>query len=875
MPRLPLCRCSIALRLVAMRLLVVLLAPIAAATQASADTWIDTHDEPATVWKLDTSDNVRQLAHERVRVGAKREGEQVGAERLAYLAPAGQTATAWRAIPPAAVIDELRIELDARVTVPGSFLTAQIVLPRTKTDDDQPLTLRVRSAPAAAAEHGDIALVLENFPQLLSRQIRVWRLANRGKSIDDVGAYVARIGLGLPGTGGPAQAWIRKTRVESLVTPLKITEEGLTARSIESDDSTSDSSSSGVTGRIEPTTVTLRSDGFRVDGELFFPRIWRWRGEAFQSLADRGINTVWLPGTPTKQALADAARHRLRLICPPPQADSPPLAAPQRVLAWVLEGSLDADDLDSAMVSIEAVRALEGAAERPLLAAVTDDAAAWSRVVDGVILDPSVSRTTLARDGNRAYQRVRPKVPPGTPTLAVVSLEVGPKVAGQLDAMLGDGVALTWLPPADTSAAVHRALLDGSSGIVFSATERLDGATDATLATAGWLEATNRQLRLIEPWIVGPRSTTPLAGTDGVLLDRGGVRLAAFAPFGNVSQANDLDDQALILLPGLNATAKVSRLTPAGLNTWSTERIAGGVGVRAPQRTTPGALVMSNDPRVVRSLKRYTSESAASAAKNIASVAAIRLESAESLTPDARRRADDYLAEARLAASRRDYSPAYDAAHAALAMVADAEMQHRAIAYQTDMFESTPLAILPGTLIDHFRMSQLLASVPRGPNRLFGGSFEDIDELRRHGWRHTNARSDAKQSSEVELAAGETIHGKHFLRLSGVRGESQIVSPDIAIAAGETLEVSGWARVDGSAGVLRIVDSLGGAELALEIGDTHGEWKPFRLLRATAAEAMMTLTLSTHGPAIADVDGVMLRTVRPTGLANRPRRTTK
>lgn len=851
---------------------------------AGADTWIDTHDEPAAAWHLDQSQGARELQRKRVRVGGKL-GEEVGAEHLAYAAAPGTVAWAWRAIPPAAVIDELKIELDARISVPGALLAAEIVLPHTRGEKDHPIRLRVRSArnpsaPLQSSKQGDTQLTLAAFPKLMQREVRVWRLANRGKSIDTRGAYVSRVGLALPGAGGPAQAWIREIRAESIVTPLKRTEAGLTVRSVDPDDPDTDPSdlSAAASGRIEPTRVTLRSDGFRIDGELFFPRIWRWRGESFRSLASRGINTVWLPGAPTKAALTEAAQNRLRLLCPPPKPSAAATRTPDRVLAWVLEGPLDAKDLDAGLVQIEAVRAITGAAQRPLLASVRDDAAAWARVVDGVILEPEISRTTLAKQGTLAEPAVGLTVPPGTPTFAVVSLEVGPQVAGQLDALLGDGVALTWLPPADIAAAVHQAIKQSACGIAFTSTERIDGADDASRAAAGWLEATNRRLRLLEPWLVGPRSTRVLDRHDGVLIDRGGVRLAAFTPF-RLTNPTGTD---AVLLPGLNSTAKVSRLTVAGLNSWTTERITGGVGARRPGGPNPGDLVMSNDPRVVRSLKSYTHESSALAAKKLAEIAIIRIDLAESLTPEARRKAESLLGESRLAASRRDHAVAFDAAHAALAIVAEAETQHRAIANATDTLESTPLAILPGTLVDHFRMAQLLATVPRGENRLFGGSFEDIDDLRRHGWRHTSespkpTESDRPelntQASGVELATTEPIHGQRILRLRDAGGSSRIVSPEVTLEAGETIEISGWARVTGDAGLLRITDTLGGNELALEASDTGDEWKPFRLLRATAVNATVQLTFETRGQVTADLDGVMIRTVRPTGLANRPRRT--
>lgn len=831
---------------------------------ASADTWVDTHDEPAPIWQIETAAGAKQLKRERVRVPGRLAGEETGAERIVYVAPPGASAWAWRALPPAAVIDELKLHLKGRIPVPGAFLAAEVVLPHSEDGDGEPIRLRVRSAPAAQAKQGEVALSLEGLPRLLQREVRVWRLANRGQPIDPRGAYVSRMALVLPGMGRPSPAWVRETRAESLVTPLQRTSEGLVVRQADPDQA-----SNKPGGRVRLTRVTLHSDGFRIDDELFFPRIWRWRGESFQTLASRGINTVWLDGAPTPQALAEAAHYRLRLLCPPPTSLAEARAYPttDRVLAWTLAGPLTERDLDPALAKIEAVRELRGAAARPVLAHVSEGVAAWSRVVDGLLLETETSRI----GDLDATSNPMADVPPGTPVLAVAPLDVGDAVAGQLDALLGDGVATTWLPPGDVAQRVERAIRSGANGVLFTSAQRLDGADDASLAAAGWIEAINRRLRLIEPWLVGSRATYPLTPDPGVLLDRGGVRLAAID---SLQLATD-ESATTLLLPGLSTTARVLRMNPAGVHTWEAAREAGGAGARRPEGAKPGDLLVSNDPRVVRSLRAYTAQSAQAAAKNLAAVATTRLTLCEALTPEARQRADGLLAEARLATSRRDHAAAYDAAHGVLTLVSAAEDHRRRIAQTGTILDSTPLAVLPGTLTDHFRMTQLLAASPRGSNRLFGGSFEDIDELRTHGWRHPQSEGAGEQAT-VELAGDpDAVHGERVLRLRGAATAARIESPELDLLAGQTVEVTGWAQVEATDGALVVRDSLGGAELELRIGDTAGEWKPFRLLRATRVDASLRLTLATAGRVLADVDGVMLRAIEPTGVAKRPATTTK
>lgn len=828
---------------------------------SQADTWVDTHDEPTAAWEVDTSSGATVIARERVRLGGAREGEEVGAERIAYAAAPGIPTWAWRTVPPAAVIEELKIYLDVRATLPGPLLAAEVLLPRSKRPDGRPITLRVRSSPAAGSRGGNVRLELTGLPQRVQREARVWRLANPGTPIDTRGAYVTRLAVGLPGSGRPAEAWVQEARIASLVAPLRRLDEATVAA-----ETNTPPDDSGKTGAKRPTVVTLHSEGFRIDDELYYPRVWRWRGEPFPALAKRGINTVWLDRPPTPQQLAEAAHHRQRILCPPPKNADAAAAVPtwDRVLAWVLPGERSQRDIDASLVTIESARGLAKNAQRPILVHASDAASGWSRLADGLLLNAMGTSDAIEA------------VPPGTPVISVARLDVGPAVVGQLDALLGDGVAPTWLPPSDVLRSVDAALQRQAVGIAFIAEERLDEADDATAAAAGWLEAVNRRLRLIEPWLVGPRSVSPLAdSSSGTLLDRGGVRLAANSSLSQrVTIATD-QKPPTVSLPGIHESSQTYRLTVAGLAAWPIERRAGSVVAELPHGGSPGDLLICNDPRVVRSLREYTRQTAPRAASNLIKVTEIRLRLTEAVTPADRQTVLGRLSTARLAMSRRDHATAYDAAHAALAIVSAAEVERRRIARQGPWESSSPLARLPATLTDHFRMTQLLSASPRGANRLYGGSFEDIDELRRHGWRHPargTANEDFATAGSVELVEADARHGNRVLRLAN---GARIVSPELDLFIGETVEITGFAKVESPSGrgMLVITDSLGGDELALRLGDSGGEWRPFHLLRAAGADSALTFALKTTGSVTAEVDGVMVRAIEPLGIASRNTRT--
>lgn len=838
---------------------------VCALSRSAADTWIDTHDEPAETWEVDTSNGATVIARERVRTDGAQQGQEVGAERIAYAAAPGIPTWAWRTVPPAAVIEELKVSLDLRTSLPGALLAAEVVLPRSKRSDGRPIKLLVRSAPAPGSRGGNTSLELNGLPQRVQREARVWRLANPGTPIDTRGAYVTRLAVGLPGSGRPAEAWVREVRITSLVAPLRRLDEASVAAK-ETEMTTPDK-----VGIKQPTVVTLRSDGFRIDDELFYPRVWQWRGEPFPALAARGINTVWLDRSPTPQQLAEAAHNRLRILCPPPTSTEAAAATAtwDRVLAWVLPGERNHRDIDASLVTIEAARRLGPRAERPILVHANEAAAEWSRLSDGLILNAA---TPSQADG---------VVPPGTPFLLLGRLDVGPAVAGQLDALLGDGVAATWLPPADVLTSVDAALRQQAIGIAFTAEERLDEADDGTAAAASWLEAINRRLRLIEPWLVGPRTVSPLSRSmasgspSGTLLDRGGVRLATNNSLSRQASIPTDQQPPTISLPGVHESSQTYRLTVAGVAAWPIERLGGSVVAELPNGGSPGDLLICSDPRVVRSLRDYTRQTAPRAASNLTKLIETRLRLTEAVTPADRQTVLGRLTAARLAMSRRDYATAYDAAHAALSIVSAAEVERRRIAQQGPWESSSPLALLPTTLTDHFRMTQLLSASPRGPNRLYGGSFENIDELRRYGWRHPaagNADSARVAAGSVELVEADAQHGDRVLRLTN---GARIVSPELDLFVGETIEITGFARVKSplGSGTLTIVDSLGGDELALSVGDTDAKWRPFHLLRAAGSDTTTTLTLTAAGNVTAEVDGVMVRAIEPLGVASRGRRT--
>ncbi|MGL4512749.1 MAG: hypothetical protein ACRCT8_06625, partial [Lacipirellulaceae bacterium] len=470
-----------------------------------------------------------------------------------------------------------------------------------------------------------------------------------------------------------------------------------------------------------------------------------------------------------------------------------------------------------------------------------------------------------ARD---AVARVARSVRPGTPVVAIIDTDVGRGAQRQLDALVGEGATPAWLPPTDVAWQTHDALAGGARGVIYRATERLDTVDAPAVLAANWLAVMNHQLRLVEPWLVAPSAPRPV-GRGAVSINRQGAQLVttALLPAADgftVTAAGTLNPNPIepIDLPGELDATHVQRLSAGGVRQAASKRVAGALRVERSLGDSSESLLVTRDPRVVDSLRRYTAGSGPAAAAAWIAVARSALELADALDAETTASARRDLGEANLATARGEFAAACVAAARGLASVERVGMARRVAATQSTAYESAPLSLLPATLTDHFRLAELLAVAPRGPNRLYGGSFEDIDGLRAAGWKQPGGGS-------VELADGSTVHGKRRLRLSGdASGPATVVSPPIELAAGELVEITGWVRVAPAAGdapaELVVGDSLGGGDLAIACGPT-ADWKPFRLVRRTLVDTSITLRVSAPRGTVGEVDGMMARVVTPGG----------
>lgn len=859
-------------------------------------------DGPNTHWQLLTSSNqARLLAHECVPGGAR---NAAGSERMLVAATAGQSALAICPTGRMPVVDEFRARLWVKSSRPGVQLAVRVVLPRSVDAKTRAATTTIVRGPHTQRAGHWQQLELVGLPRLLADHIRVLRAAATSSPIDPREAYVDAVVLAVPGEPQGTEILTDELEVDGVLISQAeaqppATEPQLDSAGVEARQSTNGPAASG------PERVRLQGTSLMVDGKPFALRAIEWNGEPLDFLSARGFNAVQLREPPTAGQLTLAERHGLWLICPPPvegSAETQNRSAWNRVLAWRLE-DLEAHDAPGHFRNwADTTRGRDDLPPRPVVIAPQSEWTALSEVAEIVLTDHPLDGTLPPQEfGEWLAERAR-LVRPGTPLWVSIGTQFDATATAQAAALAGQDSLTLGVDDDQIEALVRIALMRGCRGVLFRSTSPLDAADSASRRRASLLELINRQLQLVGPWIaagsVAGQATSSDESTTGAILWVDRARL--LVPFQDVPRAaskenntrqtdtppSQLAAPCSFTVPGIPDSSQAFLLTPASLRHIALKRVAGGT--RIVLESAEGAMVViTQDSQAISGLRQSIVRDGPATLRLARDVAAMRAsalaESGRRLaeigyqTRDADqilagvtvrlRQADTYLTAGRL-----------DAADALVAMARGhlrqvAERQ-RQLVNNSPVLSSVPLAVSHDTLVANaqfLRSKELLSS---GDNLLYGGDFEDLDELTQFGWQHFNDPI-AGIVARAELASAQPYHGRFCLRLSAepaIPNEApgpwmvpiRIVSPPIAVEAGQVIEISGWTRVETSArggtSVLHIEDSLGGPELSLRVPATTG-WQPFELIRIANGDELR-FAFSLNGPGSAELDALMVRSLR-------------
>lgn len=856
----------------------------------------DEFDGATPTWELATPTSPGQiLRRERLLDPAATVAASV--ERLEIVCPPGESLRLAHSIGASPVLDESRVTVRLRTNRPGVQVAARVVLPRSsRGNGDPPQTLVVRGT-SDDAPGGWRDLELRDLPQLVARQARLMRTSSE-VPIDERGAFLDRVILIVPGGPGTTELAIDKLTVEGIVAKREEAGSPLGPRFPKN--------TSGTETDNQPLRyVRISGAQILVDDRPFFPRLVQHNGEDFEFLAKCGFNGVLLRETPTYEQLDATAKLGLHIVAPPP---SQPLekgdaSAWNPILTWNLGQRLAVTQLDALTAQAQTLRRSDTLLGRPLLVEPSDSLARFSRVVDVLLIGrrPSLHDLQLS-DWRRDIQSSIRAARPGTPLWLRIDLDHSAELARQVG-VLAPHAADAWLAPQQIAGQAFAAVDSGARGICFMSRRSLSSADSTNLQMLAACELLNRELQLIEPWLVAGMNTGVANCTDAsreaLVMQRERVRLVALRRLpGRIGAEETLLQKAspTITVPGVPESAGAYVLTPGGMRKVMQQRVAGGVRVPLDDVPVGAYLVLTDDGAAVTALMRSSARGAQRAAQVARYLAVEELRQAEQIggqlaqSPDAQRAAKRATEAAKAAIGRADAAlatsnpeAAYRHLLAARDPLADLANQLLRMPSASPALSSSPLAGSLPRLVDQWKLQWALDSLSQGENLLYGGDCEELAAMKGYGWTHTQYPVPNIKSS-VELTSSDPQQGQRALRMlaaattgaatteSADSATVWIASPEVPIIPGQTVEIAGWVRVpQHQVCHLTITDSLGGDELALDVNQTPA-WQAFRMIRTAVEANSVQVRFALYGCGEALVDGVMIRPVLPAPGKPHPRR---
>lgn len=839
---------------------------------------------PEVLWQpVENEVPFRKFAHECVAGGAR---DNAGCEHIALAAPAGQSVQLTCAAPRVAVLDELEARIWIKATQPGVQIAARIVLPRSVNARTKSAVTTIIRGPQYDRAGRWQQLVLSNVPRRLAEQVRVLR-TEPGASIDPREAYVAAILLLVPGGQDAIELWTDDLDIDGVtlegrggVQPAAFTE---------------------ATPVSQASTIRVQGGTLQVDGRAFLPRAITWNGEPLQFLADRGFNAVALPVLPTAEQANEARRAGVWFLCPPPKPDE--LAstgigpACDRVLAWKLSDEIGAADPNYVRRWAELVRQKDPVAGRPIVVVQEADWENASQSADVVVaehcLAPRMSEADFRQWLPGRWQLIEPD------TLLWIGLptQFDEGVGRQCAALSGRAGPPPNVDDWQLEMLTSVAVTERICGFVFASHSSLATDDAATRRRAASLELLNGRLQLLQPWLAGGkvvgRVQTSDAARAAAVLNVDYARLLMPIPVpadraaAALSPAGPLSGKTFIV-PGVPESTQVFHLSPVEMRSVPAQRVTGGM--RAVWDADDDALLLlTEDPQAIASLRQHAAQNGAKVVRVERDLAAAtaalvadtsRQLGSQSVAVDEVLRAaaavGTQLRQVDALATAGRVPEAHSLAKSSRrALVNLAVAQRRAVGAPTEL-GSYPLGLSYDRLAEHAQFARQLNSLRGGENLLVGGDFEDIGNLTTVGWQHVS-HAIAGVESVAELSANDPQYGSYCLELRATPTAAEkrpktmagapiwITSPPLQVENGQLVEITGWVRIDEpiaeSIDGLQIVDSLGGAELALTVLQTTG-WQPFQIVRAATDSTDLRLTFALTGLGRARVDGVMVRPLR-------------
>ncbi len=815
-----------------------------------------------------------------------------GSEHVTFHYPAGSSTPLAYRIPPAAVINELRLVAKIRSNRPGVRIGATVMLPRSiDPATGKPLTILVRGK--ALGQGGDWEpLVLERLSGAIARRVRVSQM-QLGRSIDQRGALVTELLLLVPGGRGATELWVDQIELFGLVT----------SRTQASDQKNQNLIGSSWPKPPKPPASANRS---RPTRRPAVPRIIQWQGEPLELLARLGFNMIGMGRSPTADELAEADRHDLQIVCPPPspqQIQAEGIGANfAAVAAWDLGQQLSPEDLDHAVRWLQLVRRHDPLEARPTLMAPRMHTRGASRIADLLLIGRGVLGTSLSTGDYATWLHGRQRLArPGTPIWTEIETQFSPQQARLIAALRGK--------PMETHAASYRQLTTLTSaafgvrsrGFYFRSHTSLVGEGPIARRRALALELTCMRLQLADAWLatgkLGSAARSNNAKLSGLVLQAERSHLLVPMRWSdNTRTATSNEGPVSLLVPGVPESSEAYLLTACGAQRLRQKRVTGGIRVSLDHQLTDEFILLTDDTRAFSQITQYLRRQAPRAAKLRRELVALHLEATGRIANElAQHRGKNALAQQkwnqakgfleqcdRFLASKQ-FERAYQQAGRVALALGQAEQALVEASLDTDNSSLATLVANPlrgslATLGDYLQLEGALARSPAGQNLLAGGGFEDLASLMDSGWKHQHLALQGVTSA-VRLSPEAPRSGSYCLELEALPTDPNlppgilptspawVVSVPVPVRAGDLVEITGMVRVEqtpmGTVDGLKIFDSLGGPDLAIRVTQAPS-WRPFRMVRAATNDTAVTVTIALTGLGVAQVDDLAIRALRRT-----------
>ena len=877
-----------------------------AALARSAPTLLDNMDGQQPVLRLSGEIRGVRLLRQELIDSNHRYG--TGSELVVLNCPGGQSARLAYPVPPAPIINELKLTAWVQCNRPGVQLAARVVLPRSPNKTTgQPHQLLVRGSESAAAADWQ-QLVLTDLPTALQRQARIAR-AHYGSVIDERGAYLAELVLLAPGGPGSTQLLTDQIAIHGLI-PMPRPDAAAAGTQPPSPSSLRPTDSP----RLNPLPAPQPAGGGIAMGvRAGVPRVIQWQGEPFELLKQIGFNTVGMSRLPTEVELSELRAAGLTVLCPPPVASQ---LSEQRlgnelaeVMAWDLGEQLSSTDLDQAASWQQLVRRYDPIDARPTLISSSRDVLQASRLADVILLNRSVLGSSLSIQNYATWLTQQTRLArPGTPIWSRVETQLSPLRSVQI-AALGSR-SLT------THGASYRQLWNlisatfgvGSRGFYFASHTSLAGEDVEARRRRMALELINLRLRVVQPWLAAGKPLTSARSTDSQLtalvmqVERSHLMVPIW--WSSNTQPGGLPQHqgpVSLVVPGVPESCEAYLLTPGGAQRLRHKRVTGGIRVSLEKRPTDALVLLTSDPQAFSQTNEYLRKQAPRAARLRSQLAAIRSQQTQSVVaslaagPTENQAIQNLLSEAAsvLQQSQTDlasgrFFSAYQRAAAADSVLdrVDGQLWNETVGpdeIPIQALQSHPLAASFSSLADFRQLKTILARAPAGANLLPGGGFEHLPTLLQLGWKHQRLPQPGVQSA-VRLSPEAPHSGSYCLELEALPADPDappatlptapawVTSPEMPLQAGDLVEITGVARVPqqplGSIDGLMIFDSLGGEEMAVRVTEAPS-WRPFRLLRAAPTDTTVTVTIALTGHGRVQLDDLAIRVLRRSDPADR------